>query len=247
MKYYNLTKADKELQEKLIRKYSHRIISLPKGRLTYKRKYGRKYYYLNNDKYLGAKDSNLIRDLKTRAYLEKAIKIMTTNVKSQEKLLSKYKPYDFASINDSLSPAYQSDYKIAAKDPTNEFSFGSAPIHRTSFGLYTRSRAEAFIAEMLHTEGIKFTYEEPLDLITRDGNFITLHPDFTIHLSPYEKKYWEHAGLFNEEEYRNNFFSKLDSYFYNDITIPTNLIITIDSKDGAFDGLGIQNIIKSLL
>jgi hypothetical protein len=100
---------------------------------------------------------------------------------------------------------------------------------------------------MLHAEGVEFTYEEPLDLITRDGNFITLHPDFTIYLSLYEKKYWEHAGLFNEEEYRNNFFSKLDAYFYNDITIPTNLVITMDSKDGAFDGLGIQKIIKSLL
>ena len=247
MNYLNYTQLDLSTQRKLIKDYELKLQMLPHGRLSVKTSKNGRHYYLNNKKYLGKMDTSLIESLKTRAHLEKAIKIMTTNVKSQEKLLSKYKPYDFASINDSLSPAYQSDYKIAAKDPTNEFSFGSAPIHRTSFGLYTRSRAEAFIAEMLHAEGVEFTYEEPLDLITRDGNFITLHPDFTIYLSPYEKKYWEHAGLFNEEEYRNNFFSKLDAYFYNDITIPTNLIITMDSKDGAFDGLGIQKIIKSLL
>lgn len=221
-------------------------MSLPEGKLTCKVISGNNYYYLNNTNYLAAKDSKLISDLKTRAYLEKAISIMTANIKIQEKVLSSYKPYDYTSINDALPKAYKSDYKIAHKDATNEYSFGSPPIHRTSFGLYTRSRAEAFIAEMLHTEGIKFTYEEPLDLLDADGNYITLHPDFTLYLSDYEKKYWEHAGLMTDSVYRKNFFDKLELYYDNGFAVPRDLILSMDSPDGAFDGLGIQKIIKSL-
>ena len=146
---------------------------------------------------------------------------MSNNIKHQEKLLANYKPYDYISISHSLAPAYQSDYKIACKDATNEFSFGSVPIHRTSFGLYTRSRGEAFIAEMLHTEGLKFTYEEPLDLLSREGNYITLHPNFTIYLSSYEKIYWEHAGLFNDSNYCDNFFR---SWIFISITISQSLV-----------------------
>lgn len=246
MSFYDIIKADLDIQEKLINRYTRQLSYLPKGKLTYKRVHGHRYYYLNNKQYLSAKKAGLVQGLKTRAYLEKSIRIMDSNIRLENHLLKTYQPYDFASVNDSLPPAYQSDPKIAAKDPSNEFQFGSAPIHRTSFGLFTRSKSEALIAELLHAEGIKFNYEEPLDLIAEDGSYITVHPDFTLYLNFDKKVYWEHAGLLTDLTYRESFFKKLGLYYDNGITISDKLLISADTPIGGFDAFTVKKLIYSI-
>lgn len=129
----------------------------------------------------------------------------------------------------------------AAGDAGSEYP----PImHRTSFGLQVRSKSEALIAEMLHANKIPFEYELPL-LLKEAGSQVLVRPDFTI-ITKYGLIYWEHMGMISNDDYRRKAFQKMDLYTKNGITVPNNLIITMDSQDGIIDMMRLSSMIHGL-
>ena len=69
---------------------------------------------------------------------------------------------------------------------------------------------------LLYKNGIPFRYEEKLVL-----GSTTIYPDFVIrHPVTGKYYYWEHFGMMDEEEYRNNACNKIRLYCENG-TIPS--------------------------
>lgn len=119
--------------------------------------------------------------------------------------------------------------------------------HSTSFGLMTRSKNEAMMAERFHASGIEFYYEKRLVLIDEDGNIQVIYPDFTIILADGRIFYWEHKGMMGDLDYEEQDRKRMRLYYINGIYQPLNLIVTMDGPDGEFCGAEINMIIEKLL
>ncbi|MBQ9278180.1 MAG: hypothetical protein IJ224_06055 [Lachnospiraceae bacterium] len=82
------------------------------------------------------------------------------------------------------------------------------PEYYTRQGLRVRSKSEVIIADILDETGIPFLYEKPLK--TKTG---VTHPDFTVlDISKRREIYWEHFGMMDDIDYRNNAFLKMKKY-----------------------------------
>lgn len=244
-KYLELTRLDLDTQLKLLAAYKAHRATLPKYNMIRQTIRGKERYYLLKGKkrcYLSADKTEIIENVKTQHFLSAAIKILERNIALQKKLLQEYKSYDYDYVNSVLPKAYRMSAPKAAaprKAPENIL------LHRTSFGLYVRSKSEAIIAEVLHSEGIPFEYEMPLALFDNKRK-VTLHPDFTFVTEAGEKIYWEHMGMVTNDSYREKAMKKLALYLDNGFTIPNELIITMDTKDGAIDIASIKSLASSL-
>ena len=96
----------------------------------------------------------------------------------------------------------------------------------TRQGIRVRSKSEMIIADILHEQNIPFLYEKPLAL---KGN--TFFPDFTLmDLSNRKEIYWEHFGLMDDMEYRNNAFGKIRKYEANALYQQDSLIVTFETE-----------------
>ncbi len=83
-----------------------------------------------------------------------------------------------------------------------------APEYYTRQGLRVRSKSEVIIAEILDEMSIPFLYEKPLQIGSG-----TVHPDFTLlNIRERRELYWEHFGMMDDMEYRNNAFMKIRKY-----------------------------------
>lgn len=119
--------------------------------------------------------------------------------------------------------------------------------HTTSFGLLTRSKNEALIAELLYAAGIEFYYEKRLVLIDENGCTKVVYPDFTIIGADGRTIYWEHKGLLLDNKYEEMDRRRMRLYHLNGIFQPRNLIVTADGPQGEFCGTEIALIVEKLL
>lgn len=72
-------------------------------------------------------------------------------------------------------------------------------LHRTEKGDLVRSKSEVIIADKLHSRGIRYVYEQPIEL----GDGITRLPDFTITDDESGVTWvWEHLGMLTDAGYR---------------------------------------------
>ena len=95
-------------------------------------------------------------------------------------------------------------------------------IHQTLSGDMVRSKSEVIIANILYQSGIPFTYEKPLR--APDG---TRHdPDFTIEWNG-RTYYWEHLGLLDKEDYRQEWAAKEAWYARH---FPSQLLTTRETS-----------------
>ncbi len=269
MDYVELTKLDIQIQENLLAKYQDEILKLPNYNMVCQTKARKAVYYLSQAgkrQYISEKDSSLIDGIKARHFMMSAIDTLKKNIKAQKKMLASYRPYDYVAINDSLPKVYRLDgisdngfrqcddkavdYLPDCPSPCREsspFQYEQhKPSHRTSRGMCVRSKSEALIAEILFAEGIPFSYELPLTLY-ENGSPIEIHPDFTISARNGEKIYWEHMGMISQDDYRQNAINKLLLYLSNGITVPKNLIITMDTHDGSIDVMAVKAFANMIL
>lgn len=246
MNYYEITKSDMEIEQRLLAKYKEQLQKLPDCNMVSQRKESRTVYYLCKGKKrrcLSAKDAALIQDIKTRHFLQAAVRTIERNVKLQQKILNAYKPYDYAAVNNSLPNTYRLD---GLHRPAIIHNDSGKLLHRTSFGLQVRSKSEALIAEILHAENISFRYELALALYD-NGSPVIIHPDFTIFIQGNRKIYWEHMGMIVNEDYRVRAIKKFALYCNNGITMPDRLIITMDTADGSIDVLAAKKLLDTVL
>ena len=102
-----------------------------------------------------------------------------------------------------------------------------------------RSKSELIIAQLLNEYGVEFYYEKPLKV--SETNF--RRPDFTFAPEFGEEIYWEHAGMLDDEGYRESFERK--KAWYKRHFQKRKLIIT--TEDNIKDLDSIRNIIKNEL
>lgn len=246
MNYHKLTELDIETEEMLLAKYREEIKGLPEGNMVCCKARDKQSYYLAVDgtrKYLNSKDSKLVDGIKRRHFLKRAIEVLERNISAQRKSLQVYHSYEPQIINALLPDVYRS-FIAPNVDAIYTQNPDSALIHRTSFGLFVRSKSEALIAEVLHAEEITFEYERPLWLY-EDGREVLIHPDFTIPCRD-GMIYWEHMGMMGMPKYRTSAKKRFSLFTDNEITIPDKLIITMDTVDGAIDVLAIKLLADAL-
>ena len=114
--------------------------------------------------------------------------------------------------------------------------------HRTSRGLWTRSKSESLIAERLYAHKIPFRYEQVLE--TEFGIMI---PDFIIPAADGTFYYLEHAGMPQVDEYWKRHKEKIDKYEKLGIVPWKNLIVTYDNEEGGIDLATIESEICNKL
>lgn len=102
-----------------------------------------------------------------------------------------------------------------------------------------RSKSEAIIDLLLHTNKIPYRYECALCL----GDLV-VYPDFTIrHPSTGQTYYWEHFGLMDNPNYCKNAYAKLQLYSSHGIYPSIQLITTYETKQNP---LSIELVSKTI-
>ena len=122
-------------------------------------------------------------------------------------------------------------------------------IHRTTRGEAVRSKSEVIVANLLHTHGINYRYEDPLE---RNG--VTKYPDFTIEDDDTgETYYWEHLGMLSDNDYHRRWFEKKKWFSAHGILPKEDgggpagtLITTEDSAEGGIDSAQVSTLIDDL-
>ena len=149
------------------------------------------------------------------AHPEKASQLLSEDSRYKELLTSFFKPCS-ENLTDWMNSSYQ-------KNP----NYPEQLIHKSISGNLVRSKSEAFIDMVLHTNKIPFRYECALQL-----GEITIFPDFTIrHPVTGETFYWEHFGLMDQASYIQKTFSKLELYASHGIIPSVNLLTTYETKE----------------
>ena len=232
------------------------IQCLPEGKLLCSRNGKHTKWYLShgaNPIYIPKKDSTIAQSLALKKYYELQFKelshqlqILTQSITylqrvpmESDQLLSSDSLY-----NDLLLKSFQSTFnatKWAHEHYHTNTKYAEGLIHKCISGLMVRSKSEVIIANSLISNQIPFRYECEL---TVDNSI--LYPDFTI-LHPTTKQiyYWEHFGLMDNNNYRENAFNKLKLYGNNDIIPSINLITTYETATHPIDSSQIQDIIEN--
>lgn len=138
-------------------------------------------------------------------------------------------PYasDESFLSDWLCQEYQ---KMPFRDGYPEFY--------TRKGIRVRSKSEVIIADILDDLSIPFLYEKPIFL----GREI-IHPDFTLlKISERKEVYWEHFGMMDDMEYRNNAFFKIRRYEENGFFPFDSLVCTFESGNNPLNTRAIRKM-----
>ena len=112
----------------------------------------------------------------------------------------------------------------------------------TKSGLRVRSKSELIITEMLDEEGIPYCYEKPLKLGGK-----TVHPDFTLlNITERKEVYWEHFGMMDDLEYRNNAFLKMREYENNGMYQFDSVVWTFETYKYPINTKTVRSMVKVL-
>ncbi len=112
----------------------------------------------------------------------------------------------------------------------------------TRQGLRVRSKSEILIADILDDLLIPFLYEKPLHL-----NSDTFHPDFTLlNIRQRKEMYWEHFGMMDDMDYRNNAFSKIRKYEAGGLYRYDSFIWTFETGKNPIETKVIRKMAKEL-
>ena len=96
-----------------------------------------------------------------------------------------------------------------------------------------RSKSEVIIADALLRNGVPYCYEVPFKL-KRGGEAgnVTFHPDFfCLNVRTRSEFYWEHFGMMDDEDYKNNMMGKFNLYAENGFLPGRNMIYTMESGE----------------
>jgi hypothetical protein len=200
---------------------------VPDGSRLHAAKHGNAYqYYIRwngpqrEREYIGKERMDEAKTLAQIEYYEKLSGILQHDIKCLNVLKETWSGDPFNWVEENMSrgkyilvtPAYCHDAhfiqewkeQIYEKMPFKEDS----PEFYTRKGVRVRSKSEMIIADMLDEMQIPFLYEKPLKL----GAW-TIHPDFTLlDIKNRREIYWEHFGMMDDMDYRNDAFLKMRKY-----------------------------------
>lgn len=266
MGFYETAQNNLKEQKILLGQMQKELAKLPEGTLQRRIRQNRVEYYTRVDGsqlYIPKKQYNLVNDLKRRRVLETAESIAKENIKAMERLLKEYEPLDFDKIERSLPQSYRGLEQVRPNFAPGEktyfgikgqhFTQSENPymreklVNSTYFGLKTRSKSEAIIAEALYRAGFSVYYEKKIILYDEFGNQKTAYLDFVVPLTVEYEMGWEHNGLLDDDTYFQRNMEKLRLYHLNGIYQPKNLIITADKSGGGLDNEYIECLVQNYL
>ncbi len=237
-----------------------RLNTLPRGRLRACRKTGGVYYtYITEtgEMYLGKRKPELVGQIKERKYAETALEVVTTNVKYLKALYENYRPFETGEIVEMLPETYRietTETGVFNGRYTNARAWENAPYpkrvewdperkapgHVTLKGDSVRSKSELTIANMLHSKGIPYRYEQEIQV---DGIYIC--PDFIVYVETENKvKILEHCGMMFDRGYQADYARKVATYIAGGYMPDRDVFFTYDDKDGNLDTRLIEKIIE---
>ena len=112
--------------------------------------------------------------------------------------------------------------------------------HYTDKNERVRSKSEVLIANALFRAELSYRYEYPL--VLKGQQF---HPDFTIlRMRDREILIWEHLGMLDDPEYRNQALDKILFYEKNGFFPGENLIITFETTKRPLNLSDVDMIIR---
>ncbi len=215
--YYDKVSAGlKELEKKV-----------PDGARLHAAKHGELYqYYIrwNGNKsgreYIGKEKREQAKLLAQVEYYEKLSKKLQNDMKCLDKLKETWSGDPFNWVEENMSqgkfalvtPVYPSDTRFIHEwknQAYEKMSFTeNSPEYYTRQGVRVRSKSEMIIADILDEMQVPFLYEKPLKL----GTWM-IHPDFTLlDINNRREIYWEHFGMMDDMDYRNDTFLKMRKY-----------------------------------
>ena len=219
---------------------------------------GYEQFYRKDEKsgrliYINKKEHGWILKQLYHRFAVESGKVLERNLQALNAFLDGYEEYSSSGIMEKMPKAYRDAQEFCEKKGLlrsgsmkkdgrprfhgSEKTDDPAELkHCTTFGLRVRSKGEALIAEVLYYyTDAEFWYEKKLSLFDEDGRPVDVYPDFTIRREPEEDLFWEHKGMFSNEEYFQMDQKKMQLYFNNGIYPPRNLIMTYDGPDGSTD------------
>lgn len=229
----------------------------PEGRLEI-RKRGKKTQYFHvkpgerKGTYIRKKDISLASSLAQKSYDIAVIEKVANEITILEALLSEWGSGTMDNIIDKYSLVRQkliTPIRLtdsAFIETWEAVEYEPKPISEdvadffTNKGEHVRSKSEVMIADALKKFHVPYRYEYPLQL-----GKVTVHPDFTV-LNVRERKelYWEHFGMMDDYEYRENAISKTKKYIHHGYFPGETLIITEETRKQPLDTAYIYAMIK---
>lgn len=77
---------------------------------------------------------------------------------------------------------------------------------------------------------------------------MTFHPDFLcLNVRTRQEFYWEHFGMMDDEDYKDNVVGKLNLYAGNGFLPGRNLIFSMESVEESLDTRVVEKMIKEFL
>ncbi|MBR3308106.1 MAG: hypothetical protein IKI75_12750 [Lachnospiraceae bacterium] len=247
--------------EKLYDEIGHLRAKTPEGVRLRAVRHGDRFQYFmrhrgerNNGEYIKQKDVKLAAMLAQLEYDEKLISIIEQAVESLEMCKESLPDTVFNEVlrqiapgkKELIQPCYVSDeiYIKSWKEQEYEgVAFREeAAKYYTRRSLRVRSKSEVMIADILDEAGIPFLYEKPLKL-----KHTTVHPDFTL-LNVRERKeiYWEHFGMMDDREYRDNAYIKIREYEESGFYQFDSVIRTFETSRYPLNTRDIRKMVKLL-
>ena len=248
----------KKQLEQFIRKAEERLKDAPEGAVRIiKHGKGYQFFYRREPReksgiYIPAHDFEKARALIQKKYDEKILAASKTQLALLDRFLQQYDPDILKRIYEESGEVRQGFIR-AAELPDKEFRANwraveymgkdfreGAAEHYTLKGERVRSKSEVMIANALFQADLDYRYEYPVML----GNQI-VYSDFTVLRMPDRKEIrWEHAGLIDDVDYRNEFLGKLNLYEENGYFIGENLIVTMETQKRPFNLRDVQRVVN---
>lgn len=226
-------------------------------------KHGKSFqYYLRSEekdavgRYMKKEQEGLVKQVFQKEYIQKSIKLLQNELTMVSRYLEKASPLlleeYYAEMNEGrkrLIEALEFDEKEYVQlwqgvpYEGKEFPL-NAPEYYTQRGERVRSKSEIIIANTLNQCKIPYRYEYPIQV----KGMGRVYPDFTVlNVRKRKEMYWEHFGLIDDLEYRENALRKMTYYEKNDLFVGDRLIVTCESTEQPLNVREIERKIEKYL
>ena len=239
--------------------FKEKLASLPEGSLRadirgdkvyYSRRINGKSYYIK----IGS--ARLVEQLKERKFVETGLEIVERNIVHLQALLDNYQTFLTGDILARMPKSYRSEAEMRGVFNGRYINAGDwekadypkrdwnpeykKPGHVTLKGEAVRSKSELSIANILHAKGIRYRYEEEIEI-----GGILFCPDFIVYVES-EDRYLllEHCGLMLDESYQRRYARKVARYIMGGLMPGRDVFFTYDDKDGNLDTRLINEILE---
>ena len=272
-----------EKVEHAIKYAEKKIQSAPKGILHTRIIDGVCRYYVRadgeegKDKYLGAKDTDIIKKLQEKGYyqqLKKEAEIELKTLKRIQKLERKIKSFEqvYFDIPENkrnlVTPYVPEEIEVVKKKIEKEYRYWekerldrkgiSRNIHLTTLdGERVRSKSELIIADRLKNAKVPYYYEGKYIFVDNELNgkrsafekgYEVWFPDFQVlNTRTGELLFWEHFGLMDNPDYCASAQFKIETYAKHGFVIGKNLIVTMESSQHTLNVEYVDKLIEEFL